>query len=344
MQKRKSNWKRALLVVTALMLVVSVFAGCTSAPEKKMDITMADTQFDSLWLLNATAEYILEKGYGYNVETIETTTPIAQVSLAEGDIDIWMELWQQNWQDHYDEVTAAGKIENLGEAYEGGPQFWIIPQWVHEEYGINTVFDMIDHWELFKDPEDSEKGAFYNCIIGWQCEALNNVKFETYGLDEYYNNIAPGSSGALAAVLIGAQKKEQPIFSYYWAPTPVMGMFDWYVLEEPEYNKAVWDQITKAKDDPSLRPVSEACAYEVLPVDKGINANLRETNPDIVAMLEKMNVGLAPINKATAYAEENEIQDWSEVAVWYLEGYESTWKAWVTDDAYKKIKEALALE
>ena len=344
MQLRKPNWKRALLVVTALLLVVPIFAGCASGPEKKMDITIADTQFDSLWFLNATAEYILEKGYGYNVETIETTTPIAQVSLAGGDIDIWMELWQQNWQDHYDEVMAAGKIENLGEIYEGGPQFWIIPQWVHEEYGINTVFDMIDHWELFKDPEDPDKGAFYNCMIGWQCEALNNVKFEAYGLDEYYNNIAPGSSGVMAAVLVGTQKKKQPIFGYYWAPTPIMGMFDWYILEEPAYNKAVWDKITKAKDDPSMRPLSEACAYEVLPVDNGINANLRETNPDVVAMLEKMNVGLAPINKATAYAKENEIQDWSEVAVWYLKGYESTWKKWVTDDAYKKIKEALALE
>jgi len=333
-----------LLVLTALLLVVTIFAGCASGPEKKMNITMADTQFDSLWFLNATVGYILEKGYGYNVETIETTTPIAQVSLAQGDVDIWIELWQQNWQDHYDEVMAAGQIENLGPIYEGGPQFWMVPQWVHEEYGINTVFDMIDHWELFPDPEDPEKGIFYNCMVGWQCEALNNVKFEAYGLDEYYNIMAPGSSGAMVAVLVAAQKKQQPVFGYYWAPTPVMGMFDWYILEEPAYDKAVWDKITKAKDDKSLRPLSEACAYETLPVDKGINAGLRETNPDIVAMLEKMNVGLDPINKATAYAEENEIQEWSEIAVWYLKGYESTWKKWVTDDAYKKIKEALALE
>ncbi|MFC2033770.1 glycine betaine ABC transporter substrate-binding protein, partial [Chloroflexota bacterium] len=100
MQKRKSNWMRALMVLTALLIAVSIFGGCASEPEKKMDITMADSQFDSLWFNNAVAEYILEKGYGYNVETIETTTPIAQVSLAEGDMDIWMEMWQQNWQDH----------------------------------------------------------------------------------------------------------------------------------------------------------------------------------------------------------------------------------------------------
>lgn len=344
MQERKSNWMRALMVLTALMIAVSIFGGCASEPEKKMDITMADNQFDSIWFGNATVEYILEKGYGYNVETIETTTPIAQIALAEGDMDIWMEMWQQNWQDNYDEIIAAGKIENVGANFEGGPQFWVIPQWVHEEYDINTVADMKDNWELFEDPEDPKKGAFYNCIIGWQCEAINNVKFETYGLDEYYNNIAPGSGGALAAALAGPQKKSKPVFGYYWAPTPLMGMFDWYVLEEPEYNSEVWEKMIAAKDDPSLRPLDEVCAYESLPVDIGVNASLRDTNPDIVAMLEKLTLGLDAVNKATAYATENEIQDWSEVAVWYLKGYESTWKAWVTDDAYKKIKEALALE
>jgi glycine betaine/proline transport system substrate-binding protein len=226
--------------------------------------------------------------------------------------------------------------------YEGGPQFFIIPKWMAEQYNIKTVFDMKDHWELVKDPEDPDKGAFINCIIGWQCAAINDVKLEAYGLTDYYNIISPGSSGAMEAALAGPQKKGDPVFGYYWAPTALMGAYDWHVLEEPEYDVATWDKITAAKDDPSLRPLDAACAYETLPIDTGINPSLRDIAPDVVTMLEKMSVGLQPINVTAAWSVEHEVQDWEEAAIYYLKNYEDTWKTWVTEDAYTKIKDALA--
>ena len=200
---------------------------------------------------------------------------------------------------------------------------------------------MKDHWELVKDVEDPDKGAFINCIIGWQCAAINEVKLEAYGLLDYYNIISPGSSGAMEAALAGPQKKQQPVFGYYWAPTALMGAYDWHILEEPRYDKATWDKVIAAKDDPSLRPLGEACAYETLPVDKGIHPSLREMAPDVVLMLSKMNVGLQPINVTAAWAKENEVQEWEKAGVWYLRTYEDRWKTWVTTDAYTKIKKAL---
>jgi len=338
----KSQWKRWLLLFTALVMMATLVVGCGEAvEEEKPTIKFGDTQWESLWIINAIAEFIIEEGYGYPVETILMTTPIAQVSLAQGDIDVWVELWQQNWLDNYNEEVAKGNIENLGMVYEGGPQFFIIPSWMAEEYNIKTVYDMKDHWELVKDPEDPSKGAFLNSMIGWQCTAINVVKMEAYGLTDYYNIVDTGSAGALEAALTGAQMKGDPVFGYYWAPTAIMGAYDWYILEEPEYDAALWDEITAAKDDPSLRPLSEACAYETLPVDKGINPSLRDLAPDVVTMLEKMMVGLQPINVTAAWAKENEVQNWEEAAVYYLNNWEDTWKTWVTDDAYNKIKAAL---
>lgn len=43
----------------------------------------------------------------------------------------------------------------------------MIPKWAHDQYGIDTVFDLNDHWELFKDPGDPSKGIFINCIDDW---------------------------------------------------------------------------------------------------------------------------------------------------------------------------------
>ncbi|MFC1982041.1 glycine betaine ABC transporter substrate-binding protein [Chloroflexota bacterium] len=338
----KFQWKRWLLLFTVLVVTATLFTACGPAEEEeKPTIKLCDSQFESLWINNAIAKFIIEKGYGYPVETIEMSTPIFQVTLAKGDTHVMMELWQQNLLDWYNEEIASGNIENGGPTYEGGPQFFMIPQWMADKYNIKTVLDMKDYWELMKNPENTSKGVFVNSIIGWQCTAINEVKLEAYGLTEYYDVIAPGSSGAFDASLAGPQKKGDPVFGYHWAPTAIMGMFDWYILEEPPYDKDVWDTVIAAKDDPSLRPLSEACAYETLPVDKGFHKSLKDIAPDVREMLIKMMVGLEPLNKTAAWAVENEIQDWDLAGIYYLKNYEDHWKTWVTDDAYTKIKDAL---
>jgi len=246
MKAIKLRWKLGLILFSIVLAASVVSTGCTQAEKEKPTIKLADAQFESIWINNAIAEFIIEKGYEYPVEIIVMTTVVWQVALPKGEVHVQMELWQQNLIDWYNEEIDKGTIENLGMTYEGGPQFWIIPTWVHEEYNINTIADMKEHWELFKDPEDPTKGAFLNSMIGWQCTAINVVKMEAYGLTDYYNIVDTGSAGALEAALSGAQKKEQPVFGYYWAPTAIMGAYDWYILEEPEYDADVWDKIIAA--------------------------------------------------------------------------------------------------
>ncbi len=290
--------------------------------------------------MNGVAKIIIEEGYGYPVETIEVSVPVAQVSLSKGDIHVWLDLWSSYYLTWYEPAIAAGEIENLGISMEPAPSFWTIPQWVAEEYNIKTVFDMKEHWELFKDPEDPNKGLFINCPIGWQCQMINRIKLEAYGLTEYYNIIEP-SAGAMEAALAGAQKKGEPVFAYYWAPTALMGLYDWYILEEPEYDPDVWDKIQAAIEDESLRPLDEAVAYEAVSPINGIWSGLRDMAPDVIPVIGKMNIGLEQTNKAAAWAKENEVENWEKVGVWYLRGYEERWKTWVTDDAYKKVKKVL---
>jgi len=312
----------------------------TGAVEKPT-ITFYDGSWGSLWISNAIAMFIIEEGYGYPCEESTMSTDIMKVALSKGEVLINMEQWYQNYPEWYDENIGAGNFEELGFSLEGGPQFWCIPQWVHEEYGITTIFDMKDHWELFKDSENPSKGAFINCKIGWQCEKINTVKMKAYGLDEYYNVISPGTTGAEAAAMAGPQKKHEPVFGYYWAPTDLMGMFDWYVLEEPEYDADVWDKIIAKKNDPEFPALTEACAYESVPLTITTHKSVREKAPEVVTMLEKFTVGLDRCNKALAWQTENETVDWEAVAVWFLREYDSVWKTWVTADAYRRIQEAL---
>ncbi len=38
---------------------------------------------------------------------------------------------------------------------------------------------------------------------------------------------------------------------------------------------------------------------------------------------------------------ENEVEDWEEAAIYYLQTYKDRWETWVTPGAYEKIKKAL---
>jgi len=335
-----SKLKRLLLIVGAT-LILSIFGVACSADEPKAPIRFSDTQFESLWINNAIAQFVIEHGYGYPVESVELTTPLMQVALAQGDIDIMMELWQQNFIDNYNEEIAKGSYVNLGPTYEGGPQFFIIPKFTADEYGIKTVEDMKKHWALFEDPEDGSKGAFNNCPIGWQCAEINRAKIQAYGLDEFFNIKSGGSAAALDAALVGGQKKNKPVFGYYWAPTSIMGAYEWTVLEEPAYSDACWEEVAKGQNDASYTP-KQSCAYEVLPVDKGVHKDLLERAPEVVEMLRKMDIGLQAINVTAAYTVENFEAQWDNAAIYYLQNYEDRWTTWMPADNVKKVKEALA--
>ena len=136
-------------------------------------------------------------------------------------------------------------------------------------------------------------------------------------------------------------KNRQPVFGYYWAPTALMGAYDWYVLEEPPYTTECWEQITAARDDESLRPIDQACAYESVPIDKIAHSGLLTKAPDVVEMLRKMMVGLEPLNETLAWAEENGVQDWEKAAIYYLQNYEDRWETWVMPEVYERIEKAL---
>lgn len=334
---RRLSLPLAALVATALLSGACGLIGGGHKPT----IRLYNGQWESLWINNALAEFVIEKGYGYPVETVEMTSQMMEETIQKGGIDLNMEAWQQNRIEWYNEQIEKGNIVNLGMAYEGGPQFFIIPRWVAEQYNIESVFDMNDHWELFKDPQDPSKGVFYNCISGWACRDVNVVKLEAYGLTRHYNSVTPSSQAALEAALARAQMNRQPVFGYYWAPSALMGAYDWHILGEPPYTIQCWEKVTAASTDESLRPLDQACAYETLSIDKIAHIGLLKKVPDVVEMLKKMNVGLEPLNEALAWAKENDVQDSEKAAIYYLQNYEDRWKRWVTPEAHENIKEAL---
>ena len=143
-------------------------------------IKLADAGWETLSINNAIAKWIIENGYGYDVDIVASSD--WRKDLTDGTVDIIMEGWEQNYREWYKRVTDDGSVKPLGTIFENGPQFFVIPQWVADEYEIRTIYDMEKHWELFEDPSDSGRGIFIHCPTGNQCAEVNPVKLESYKL------------------------------------------------------------------------------------------------------------------------------------------------------------------
>ena len=291
----------------------------------------AELNWDSVMVHNRIAAFIIENGYGYpeSEYTPGGTIPLFE-GLARGDVDINMECWVANQQEAYDKHINAGSVIDLGDNFWDNWQGWLVPTYMIENGDLPegiSVSDMPQYWELFEDPEDNTKGRFYSCIPGWECEKINEEKFQEYGLDEYYNIFLPGSDAALNASMASAYTKKQSWFGYYWAPTWVLGMYDMTPIEEPPFDEEVWE-------------TTHACAYPAVHVNIVVNAEFAEREPELVEFLTKYATTTAQNNAVLAYMQDNEASI-QEAAIYFLEEFEDTWTKWVPADIASKVKAAL---
>ena len=84
---------RILIAALILFSLALLGVGCTQKPV----IRLHDGQWGSLWVNNAIAEFIIEKGYGYPVEAVVQNTIVMQEVIEKGEIDLNLEMWHETW-------------------------------------------------------------------------------------------------------------------------------------------------------------------------------------------------------------------------------------------------------
>jgi len=240
---------RTLMLVLIVSFSMVLGAGLASAEDGK--IMFGDLSWDSCEVVNRIAGFVLEHGYGYEVDyQFVGSTPAMHLALCQGDVDVLMESWSDNIVELMKEDLNEGHAVDLGTCYPDSPQGWYVPTYMiegDEERGIEpmapelkSVYDLKDYWELFEDREDPSKGRFYNAPSVWEVHDISLDKFEAYGLSDHFNSFTPGSQAALATAISTAYRRGDPIVAYYWEPTWLMGLLDMTLLEEPPFDSNLW--------------------------------------------------------------------------------------------------------
>jgi len=308
---------------------------------------LADFDWNSANVHTGIVQFILEHGYGCEVETTRGSTTPIMAAHYDSQLDVVTELWYDNIVTQYDAVEAEGIIENIGINTPDSQQAFYVDRNTAEKYNIKSVLDMNNPEiaALFTDPENPDMGRMVSCIGGWTCYTINHVKQRVYGLDKFYTNFDPGSSGALAAEIAGAFAKDRPIFTYYWAPTALMGKVDLVRLTEPPYDAACWGAMMdvvediKANGKDVYKPTC-ATEYKDMSLDKSVLTAWADTHPDETAFLRAYSIPTATVNKLLAYYEAEADGDMELLAMEYLQNNDE-WKSWVSAEVAAKVSGAL---
>jgi len=327
---------------------IAVTTLSTTSANAACKVHLGDFDWDSANVHTAIVSYILEKGYGCQVEVTKGSTSPIMAAHYDGQLDIITEVWRDNIVQMHEEAVAKGQIVELGVNTHSSTQGFYVDKATSDKYNLKTVDDMKkpEIAKLFADPEAPGKGRMTSCISGWTCYTINLVKHKVYGLDEFYTNFDPGSGGALDAAIAGGFKKGKPVFTYYWTPTGLMGKVDLVQLKEPAYDNACWTKMMLVVEDikangPDAYKDTCASAYVDMSLTKSATTKFANdpANKPIIDFIKLYSVPTAEVNKALGFYMTAD-GDLEATAKDFLQG-SSAWTKWVPADVAAKVKASL---
>jgi glycine betaine/proline transport system substrate-binding protein len=169
------------------------------------------------------AKVVLEDQMGYEVEITAADVGPAYTSIAQGDMDAFMEAWLPVLHKDYVEQYQEDLID-LGNVYEGTQSGLVVPDYMD----ITTISEI-------NDIADELGGKITGIDAGAGVMKTTGQVIESYDLDV---KLMASSGPAMTAALQEAVRNKEPIVVTGWKPHTMFGRWDLRFLEQDK--EQVW--------------------------------------------------------------------------------------------------------
>jgi glycine betaine/proline transport system substrate-binding protein len=326
------------LHTVAVVLVIALAMSSSWAWAACGKVTIGEMNWGSAQVIANLEKFILEAGYGCQVELIQTTTVPAMTSMIEkGEPDIASEIWINSVKEVFDKGVKEGRVVSAGDVLaDGGVEAWWVPAYFAKAHPqIKTIQDVIANAALFQDPEEPGKGRFYNCPSGWACKIINTNLFKAYGMEQHFSNFDPGSAEGLAGSIAKAYERKQSWFGYYWAPTSILGKYPMVMVELGPFDPK--GHVCNTKENcttphPGRYPASRVVA--------ATTKAFADSQPRVFAFLQQISIPNDVMNAVLAWGEDNQAEG-NEMAGYFIATYEPQWTSWLPAEVAAQVKKAL---
>ncbi len=212
--------KFKLIIIAVLTVLISACnSGNTNKAKEQKEITLGlvDGWAEGVAMTNVAKEILTQNGYEVTIK--KAAVDMIYASLANGDIDVFMDAWLP--QTHKEKVAKfANKLESLGTNFQEARIGLVVPAYVT----INSIEEL-----------NANKEKFDNNIIGIEkgagITAKTDLAIKEYNLDLEQMN---SSSIAMLSELKKAITEKRWIAVAGWAPHWKFGRFDLKFLDDPK--------------------------------------------------------------------------------------------------------------
>ncbi|MEH7375702.1 ABC transporter substrate-binding protein [Neobacillus drentensis] len=325
-------------LISSTVMLGSINSGASRIPTRAIGtIKFADPGWDSIRVHNEIARIIIETGYGYKTEVLPGSETASLFAISTGILDVYMEIWTRSYPKQYKSAIENGDIIEASVNLDDTRQGLFVPTYVikgDSKRGIKplapnlkSIHDLPKYWNLFKDPDEPNKGRIYGAIPLWNADKVFQEKMKNYNLFETYNYFGPESQAVLNASFIRAYEDGKPWVGYQWKPSWIAGLYDITELKDEPYNEKDWLDGYRT-EFPSQR------------LTIAVHNKLKEQVPEVFKFLSNYSTSSAITTDFLVYMKKHNATP-RETAVWFLKNYEGVWNTWVPRDVSEKVKSNL---
>lgn len=206
---------RNSLSVLAILAAGPAFAECDS-------VTFSDVGWTDITATTAATTVVLEAlGYETDIETL--SVPVTYISLAKGDVDVFLGNWMPTMEADIAPYLKDGTVETVRVNLKGA-KYTLATNAAGAALGINS-FEAMAANAAALDGEiyGIESGNDGNRLI------LDMIKADAFGLKDF--DLVESSEQGMLAQVERLSKRDKPIIFLGWEPHPMNANFEMTYLE-----------------------------------------------------------------------------------------------------------------
>ncbi|PZH00229.1 glycine/betaine ABC transporter substrate-binding protein [Streptomyces sp. NTH33] len=316
---------RRRTTLTAAVAVLALTTGCGAADMTRQASPFAGVRDAKTVTLSvqswvgslanvAVAQYLLEHELGHRVDIVQIDEVPAWDALSQGRVDAILEDWghPEQKQRYVEDKKTIAPGGDLGVTGHIG---WFVPTYFAEKHpDIKDWKNLNKYADRFRTAESGGKGQLMDGSPAY----LTHDKALVKNLELDFKVVFAGSEAALLTQIKQFAKEEKPFLTYWNTPHWLFEKVPMTEVKLPPYKEGCDADAAKV-----------ACAYPHTPLQKYLNADFARSGGKAAAFLKKFTWTTEDQNEVALMIADQKLTP-AEAARKWVEGHESTWKAWLS--------------
>lgn len=222
--------------------VLALIVGAGSAAASCDSVTFSDVGWTDITATTAATTTVLG-ALGYETDIKVLSVPVTYISLAEGDVDVFLGNWMPTMEADIAPYREAGTVEIIRTNLEGA-KYTLAMNKAAMDLGIKDFADIAKH-------ADALESSIYGIEPGNDGNRLiqSMIDDDAFGLKGF--EVVESSEQGMLAQVARNSSKDEPIVFLGWEPHPMNANFDMGYLSGgdeffgPNFGGAVVDTNTR---------------------------------------------------------------------------------------------------